>query len=177
MSDEVKWGDFDTEEEVTEDEVKDVENMSKRPIGKYLCTVVESKPKRRDPKEGNSYFVVGLKMRIDEALEIDNEPADAEESEKHEGKFLFDDVIMLRPDESDALKNRRVLILKRAGIISSSGGKVPSNAWSELIVGKQFKITYIDNYDKNSKKTYRQVAFDGYEVPEVEVNEDDLKDI
>ena len=179
MSDEISWGNVDAEESVSKEEMENAESMGKAPVGKFLCTVDSSKPKKRDPKEGKSYFVAGLKHRIDRVIEISGRQATEEDQEKWVGKFIFDDIGLPKDGESELLKNRRIMILKRAGILSPSSTKIPADAWSVQIVGKQFLIENVDQLDKKSGKTYRQVAFDGYHpVEEVSrVTKDDLSDI
>lgn len=179
MTDELNWDLVDSEENITKEDIDNAEAMGKPAVGKYLCTVENSKPKKRNPDDAPSYHVAGLKHRIDRVVEINGKAATEGDQDKWSGKFIFDDVSLPRQDEPEALKNRRVMIAKRAGIISSTSTQIPKNAWSELIVGKQFLIDYIDQVDKKTGKSYRQVAFDGYHVPEdaVKVTKDDLSDI
>ena len=179
----LEWGDVANDEEVSQQDIKDAESSGRPPVGKYLCTVEETKPKQVNPKDKPSYYVATLIMRIDEAIEINGRAATNEESEAYEGRKIFDDISLKRDDEPDALKNRRILVAKRAGIISDSSSKIPANAWSEQIIGKQFLITYIEETytpaNSKTEKTIRKVAFDGYESPEnaVKVSDDELDDI
>lgn len=179
MSDELNWDFVDSEENITKEDIDNAESMGKAPVGKYLCTVESSKPKKRNPDDAPSYFVAGLKHRIDRVIEINGRAATEEDQDRWTGKFIFDDVSLPREDEPEALKNRRIMIAKRAGIISNTSTRIPKNAWRELIIGKQFLIDHIDQTDKKTGKVYRQVAFDGYHVPEdaVKVTKDDLSDI
>ena len=183
MTDELQWGDVSKDENVSEKDIKNAEAGSKPPIGQYICTVEESKPKQRNPKDKPSYFVANLKMRIDEVIQLDGKPVSGDEGEQYEGRFIFDSISLSRDDEPDALRNRRILVAKRGGIITGSSTKIPANTWSELIIGKRFLITYIEEQYEDFKtkqmKTARKVAFDGFDVPDraVRVTEDDLDDI
>lgn len=179
MEDELNWGNVEAEEAVTKEDMDNADSMGKAPVGKYLCTVDASKPKKRDPKDQPSYFVAGLKHRIDRVIEISGRAANEDDQEKWAGKFIFDDISLPRKDEPDALKNRRIMILKRCGILSPTSTKIPADAWSHQIVGKQFVLEYIDNPDKKTGKVYRQIAFDGYHALDdvIKVTKDDLSDI
>lgn len=180
MTDELNWGQVEAEEEVTERDIQDAGAMGKAPIGKFLTTIDSSVPKQRNPKDGgDSYYVCNLKHTIDRVMEINGEPPTEEDQEKWAGKFIFDNVSLPRKNEPDALKNRRIMILMRAGIISKTAPNIPKDAWSKQILGKQFVVEHVDNLDKKSGKTYRQISFDGYYAPEdvTLVTKDDLSDI
>lgn len=185
MTDKMNWDEIpedNQEEKLSDQDHKNAESMGKKPVGKYLVTVEETNPKQINPKDRPSYFAANLKMRIDDVIEIEGKPASEEDKERWEGKFLFDSVSLYVEGESEALKNRRILVLKRGGVITNSAAKIPKDAWSKQIIGKQYLINWIeDSYkDKNGNdKTIRKVAFDGYESPEaaVKVTEDDLDDI
>lgn len=163
MSD-LSWGDdqIGGDENFTEEDLSTAEAMGKTPLGKFLCTCVESTPVQQNFKD-YSCIAANLKWRIDSALEIEGSPIEGDEGDVHIGKFLFDRVNMAHPSEPDFAKNRRLLIAKRVGLISESSGTITKEMWATGIVGKSAILTYEDKFNKKSNKTFRNVAFDGYE--------------
>lgn len=181
MSDELNWGDIEKKEKVTEDEIKNADRGGQMPMGKYLCVVRESKPVRIDPKGKDSYFAANLKHEIESVVELNGKPVNSDEGDMYIGRFIWDKVSLAHDAEKDAVRNRRIAIVKRAGIISESSSEIPENTWSELIIGKKFLLTVEDNEYEKDGKTIKgtKVAMFGYETPEAaeKVSESDIDDI
>ena len=169
-TDQMGWGEVDNDE-VTEDvdakAVEDCEKGSSMPWGKHIVTVVDSVPKEAHLK---AYTCIGanLKMQIEKTLEIEGVVTTDENSAEFEDRYIFDDILLFNEDEKPGMKNRRILIAKRLGLVSESGGKISKKAWSEDILNKRFVvITEKNEYtDKAGKEVIGQpkVAFAGYET-------------
>lgn len=183
MTEEITWDQVYEEEEITEDDIKKAESSGRPPAGKFLCVVESTKPKQVNPEGKESYFKASLKMKIEEVVELNGKPVSGDEGDEYIGRYLYDDIALPRTDEPDALRNKRICVAKRGGIISENSSKIPGNTWSELIVGKRFLITNEDHeYTPKGKpvpvKT-TQVAMFGYESPEAatKISDSDLADI
>ena len=85
----IGWGDVPERykgEKVTEKQIKDAESMGRLPVGKYLCTCIDSRPRQKNPKSEDgspaaSYFVANLKWRVDSVVEIERKPVTGDEGE------------------------------------------------------------------------------------------------
>jgi hypothetical protein len=189
----LSWDDpqIDPTESITEEDVKGAEQLGARtPVGKYLCTCVESTPRQMDFKE---YSCVGanLKWRIDKVLELGVKqdkkwtfkPAEGDQSEEYEGMFIYDDIAMYSPKEKEGMKKRRILVAKRTGLISDTSAQITKKMWAKQIIAKQAVITMEENAytDKSgNEKSSVRVAFNGYDYAEsakTTVTDDDYNDI
>lgn len=189
----LSWDDpqIDPTESITEEDVKSAEQLGARtPVGRYLCTCVESNPRQMDFKE---YSCIGanLKWRIDKAIELGVKedkrwifkPVEGNQSEPFEGMFIYDDIAMYSPKEKEGMKKRRIMIAKRIGLISDTTAQITKEMWAKSIIGKQAVITMEEQVykDKNDiEKATIKVAFGGYEYAEVAkttVTNDDYNDI
>jgi len=181
MSDELAWGDIDGKDEaISKDDIDNAESMGRMPPMRFLGTCESSTPKEAKLKAYTTY-AANLKWVIDELLECPaGTPATEEQKDRFEGRFQFDDILLAHPDEKDGMKNRRILVAKRCGLINNASDKIPKNAWSDLIVGAQAIITtekndYTDK-DGNAKSNVK-VKFDGYEAITEAANTDSFDDI
>jgi hypothetical protein len=183
MSDEITWDQVFEEEEISEDDIKNAESSGRPPVGKYLVEVESSKPRQVNPDGKESFFTANLKLKILDVVEINKVAVSGDEGDRYIGRFIFDDIRMPQAGEKDVFRNRRIMIAKRAGIISNNSQKIPGNCWSELIIGKQFLVEVEENRYYSEKKKQdvvnTQVGMFGYESPEAAaaVSDDDLKDI
>ena len=170
----IGWGDVPERykgEKVTEKQMKDAESMGRLPVGKYLCTCIDSRPKQKNPKSEDgspapSYFVANLKWRVDSVVEIDRKPVSGDEGEQYEGRFIFDEIALQKDGEKDGMRNRRIMVAKRTGIMAATGREIPTDAWSKLIIGKRALISHVEETYKDKTgvdQIRRKVAFDGYE--------------
>lgn len=200
----INWDEINVDEEVNEDEAKAADDLSnKTPVGKFLCTITESKAKQRDFKNYSCY-AAGLKMRIDEVLEIEKPVMDdkgkpvkkngkilkkvqpltddelLEINPLHSGKFLFDDINLAHPKEKDAMKKRRIFVLKKCGVISGAQ-KITASMFQTDILEKQVIVTTETNLWKDKLtdeiKSNVRVAWDGYEYASMANKTDDDLDI
>lgn len=190
----LQWDDpsIDVGESVTEEDIKGAEQMgSKIPVGKFLCTCVDSIPKQKDFND-YSCIAAGLKWRIDQVVELGTKQEDGswkfkqvegDEGEPWEGMFIYDDINMPSSKEKDGMRKRRILVAKRAGLISDTSMGITKEMWSRDILGKRALITQEEQTweDKKTKlmKSSVRVAFDGYDYADSakEITEDAYEDI
>jgi len=150
----MNWDEVDMgAEEVTEDDVADIESGGASvPVGVYLCTVVESKPKQID---FNAYSCLGVSLtfEINQCLEIEGKSVTGNEGENFEGRNIYDDVAFADSDgkEKAGMMKRRKYVALRLGVIAP-GGKLTRKSWEEDVIGKQIKIKLEENVytDKNT---------------------------
>ena len=184
MSDELTWDMIEDKcgEAVTEEDIKNADSGGGVSVGKYLTEVIASYPTLAKPKGKPSYYVAKLKHKVERVIEINRKPVSGDEGDIYIGRFIWDRVSMPTQDESDAIRNRRITIAKRGGIISDSSTNIPNNAFSKLIIGKKYIVEVVENQytDENgNKKSNNQIAMFGYHsVDEIEkVSENDIADI
>ena len=165
----LSWDDDlgDIDEEVSEETIKAAESMGKVPVGKYLCECVGSTPKQKDFRD-YSCIAASLRWNILKVLELDSVAVTGDEGEAYEGRTIFDDVALYSGSEKDGMRNRRILIAKRCGLIGNGmSDKITKAMWQKDIIGKKVIINYIEEgyTPKGStvEKKIRKVAFDGYE--------------
>jgi len=165
---ELSWDDDlgDIDEEVTEETMKEAEAMGKVPVGKYLCECIDSQPKQKD-FANYSCIAASLRLQIVKVLELNGEAVKGDEGETYEGRTIFDDVALYSGAEKDGMRNRRILIAKRMGLIGGSSDKITKAMWKKDVLGKKVIINYIEESytPKGStvERKVRKVAFDGYE--------------
>lgn len=150
------------DETYTEDDVKSAEAMGKMPLGRFLCTCAESTPKQMD-FSAYSCIAANLKWRVDRVLELGGKAIEGDEADEFIGRFMYDDIAMFAPEEKDGMRKRRILIAKRVGLISTPDGTITKSMWATGIIGKCAVITNEDQKSKDGTKTYRKIAFSGYE--------------
>lgn len=160
----LSWGDdqIGGDENYTEEDLSTAEAMGKTPLGKFLCTCVESTPVQQNFKE-YSCIAANLKWRVDRILELDGVEVKGDEADIYIGKFMFDRINMYSASEKDGMRNRRILVAKRVGLITDSSGTLTKEMWATGIIGKQAILTNEDTKNEKTGKPYRNVAFDGYE--------------
>jgi hypothetical protein len=163
-------------ENLGESDIAEAESMGRPEVGKYICTCVGSVPRQKDFKE-YSCIAANLKWRIDQPVELRGVPVKADEGDTFIGRFIFDEVALPAPQEKQGMKNRRVMIAKRTGLISETGGALTAQHWATGIIGKRALINFIEEeYAEKKKdpmtgqfietgamKKSRKVAFDGYD--------------
>lgn len=164
----LSWDDdLDVDEEVSEEDVKTAESMGKVPVGRYLCECVGSVPKQKDFRD-YSCIAAALRWNILKVLELDGVAITGDEGETYEGRTIFDDVALYSGAEKDGMRNRRILIAKRCGLIGNGiSDKITKGMWQKDIIGKKVIINYIEESytpaNSTVEKKVRKVAFDGYE--------------
>jgi hypothetical protein len=163
------WNDVNMEnlgENLSEDDIKNAESGGRPDVGLYLCTCDRSTLKQVNPDDGASFLAVGLGWKIDRVIELKGKKVEGNEGEHLEGRFIWDDITLPHANESDGARNRRILVAKRVGLITDTSRKIPADAWSNLIIGKQALVrvserTYTDK--SGITKTIASVPFDGYD--------------
>jgi len=169
----MNWDEVEiADENVTEEDVTAAESMGGRiPVGRWLCTVEKSTPRNADLKTYTSLcLAVNLQMQVDQALEVDGKKVEGDAGDAYEGRFIWDDVLLEHPDEKDGMRNRRILIAKRFGLIVGDQ-PITKKMWSEDIVGKQIIIvtekgkSYEDKFGATQEGRIK-VGFSGYESAE-----------
>lgn len=163
----LSWDDdLDVDEEVSEEDVKTAESMGKVPVGKYLCECVGSIPKQKDFRD-YSCIAAALRWNILKVLKLNDVAVTGDEGEAYEGRMIFDDVALYSGAEKDGMRNRRILIAKRCGLISGMDSRITKSMWQKDIIGKKVIINYIEESytpaNSTVEKKIRKVAFDGYE--------------
>jgi len=181
MADTLAWGDIGiSDEQISEKDIADAESMGKMPPMRFFGTIESSTPREAKLKEYTT-FEANFKIRVDEVLELPvGTPASDEDKDAFEGRFVYDGVLLGHEYEKAGMRNRRILIAKRLGIINNASDKIPANAWSDLAVGAQAIITTEKNTYKDkdgNEKTNVRVKFDGYESVSASTNTDSFDDI
>lgn len=201
------WDSVHADEAITEQDQKAAENLSSSsPVGKFLCTIVESTAKENAMKE-YTCMAASWKMRIDSVLELEQPVFDdkgvpvkrdgeqlmkvlpvKDDAKKAAdllcaGRFIFDDINLVHMKEKEGMKKRRLFIAKRAGLITNASTKMTARMWGPGAIGKQVVVTTAWNTwkDKNTGERKRnvKVTFDGYDYPEVAgaASDDDFSSI
>ncbi|MFH2100443.1 MAG: hypothetical protein ABIJ95_13090 [Pseudomonadota bacterium] len=148
---------------MTETDQKRADQGGLMPIGKYLCICRTSVPRE---KHFNAYSCVAanLKWEVVKVLELSGKAPTEAEAEALRGRNIFDDVNMPNPKEKDGMRNRRILVAKRTGLLDGTDGVLKLVHWKTAIVGKRAVLSIIHEEDKKTGKTYAKVPFDGYDA-------------
>lgn len=183
------WDQINVDEEITETEQSASDNISvQTPVGLFLCTVVECGAVEKNFKNYTCY-AANLKMRIDSVLEIEQAIIDngkpvkrngeivkkvqAVPAEKidsinnlYTGRLIFDDINLFNPAEKEAMKNRRLFVAKRIGLITPQSTELKTSAWPGA-VGRQVIVktewNSWKNKDTDEVKKNVKVSWDGYD--------------
>ena len=203
---EYSWDDVEEAEEITEDDFKQSEDISKKHlVGKFVCTVKEVKPVQKDFND-YSCMAASMVFRVDEVLEFDQpilnekgeeikhpqtgeivskkqavseklkESLDAEMS----GQVLFDDILLHSPDEKPNTKKRRLFIARKFGLIDHNSNALPGARWADTEGKKIIIETEWNSYTKKGTTDViknAKVMWDGYEKYEAVETEADLSGI
>jgi len=178
MGETLLWDDVPTEaEEISQEDIDAAESQGKMPPMRFIGTCEDSVPREQKWKEFTGY-VANLKWRVDEVLECPvGTPASNEIKDKYEGRYQFDSVPLPNDAEETWMKNKRVLIAHRCGIIATAKSTIPKDAWSNLIIGAQAVITTEETTSKKDGKKYVNIGFDGYAPVTEAGNTDSFDDI
>jgi hypothetical protein len=160
------------------------------PVGKFICTIMEPVEAIEKQFKAYSCYAAKLKMRIDAVLKIEQPvfddkgapikrngdfimkvqdvPADklAAISAKYSGRFVFDEIPLAHPKEKEAMKNRRLFVARRIGIISPQSVQLTSQQWQGAANRQVVIITEWNTWtdkDTDEKKKNVKVAWDGYD--------------
>jgi len=160
------WDDFDIDdEEVTEDEAKDIESGGvKFPIGLYLCRCFSSNPKQIDFK---AYSTLGVKLgfKVEKVLEIEKRKPTADEVKYFIDKKMFDDVAFANEKEKAGMAKRRKMVALKLGLITP-GESLNKTMWQKYVIGKAVILRIADTSYEKDDKQIEQTGIDfwnGYE--------------
>ena len=140
-------------------------------MGKLLPMKFRGRCKSSYPKEAKlanyTCYAANLKWEVMDLITIEGRTPTDDEKNMYEGRFVFDDILLPHPDEKEGMRNRRLLVAKRCGLVNGSAKAIPAEAWRTGIIDKEAIITtekqeYTDK-KTNEKKTNVKVAFSGYE--------------
>jgi len=179
MGEALLWDDVTIDDEaISEEDISNAENQGRIPAMKFLGTCEDSIPREQNWEKFTGYQA-NLKWRIDEVLECPvGTPASDDIKDRYEGRFQFDSVPLPNDLEEPWMKNKRLLVAARCGIIGNAKDKIPKNAWSDLIIGARAIVTTEEKASKKDPaKTYINVAFDGYEAVTGATSADSFDDI
>lgn len=190
----INWDEVYVDESITEEAQAASENISvETPVGKFLFTIVECTAKE-NVMTAYTCHAANLKMRIDDVIEIEQPVKDAEgkivkrngetlykkmpvEQNKkaginalYAGRFIFDLVNLVHSKEKEAMKNRRLFIAKKIGIIDVKTDRITGKDWANA-VGKRGIVTtewntWTDKTTGELKKNVK-VAWAGYDAASV----------
>ena len=179
----LSWNDnIDVDEAIDEKDLKNAESLGRPPAGRYLCKCIDSQPEQIEFK---AYSCIGavLKFEILKPLEIEGQPPTEDAAKELVGKIISDTIAMFSPMEKDGMKNRRVLVAKRMGLISNGADHISTDMWANGVIGQKVIIDFEENSwkDKNTGEIKKnlKVAFDGYDYAEKAntPTQDDFSDI
>jgi hypothetical protein len=156
-------------EGVTAEDIIRANESKKVPPGEYLCRCESSRPVQVF-KEDYSYIAANLTFTIINVYKMYGRKPTEEELAKYVGWKIFDNMILSHPQEKDSVRQRRILIADRLGLIDTKAETLRKTAFSEDIVGKEIVLhtkerSYVDKAT-GEEKTITQVAFDGYYAPD-----------
>jgi len=154
------WDQVNVDEEISEtDQAASNDISMSTPVGKFLCTVVACDA-IENAMSAYTCYQANLKMRIDKVVKIEQPvfdkdkkpivrngepvkkvldvPADqvAKINALYAGRFIFDGINLYNPAEKEAMKNRRLFVAKRLGLITPQATSLPTSAWPGSI-GRQ----------------------------------------
>ena len=178
MADQLSWDEVEVEdEEISQEDIDSAESQGKIPPMLFIGTCEDSTPREQHWDDFTGYQA-NLKWHVDEVLECPvGTPATDKIKDQYEGRYQFDNIPLPHPQEADWMKNKRILVACRCGIIPTSKSKIPKNAWSDLIIGSQVKIKTEKTKSKKDGKEYVNIAFDGYEALSEATSTDSFDDI
>lgn len=187
---EYDWGEVDVDEEVTEELQKQAEDLTlTTPVGRFVCTVIASKAIEKS-FDKYSCIAAALTMRIDGVIEIEQtimdngkplvvqgkeqkavRKVDGESKARFEkmyiGKIISDEINLFSPQEKDGMRNRRIYVAKRFGLITNDSDKLTGEHWGKIIIGRKAIVeTKWNRWKDKTTQELREnvkVAFSGYD--------------
>ena len=188
---ELNWDEIEVNETLNDDAINAAADISNEtPVGTFLCTIIDSIA-RENSMAAYTCIQANLKMRIDLVIEIEkpvmnneNKPVkrDGEVVKKAQkiegdeqgkfnallgGRFIFDGINLAHSSEKDAMKNRRIFVAQKTGLIGLGSSTLTTRMWGKDIIGKQVVVTtewnsWKDKITSEVKKNVR-VGWDGYD--------------
>jgi hypothetical protein len=187
----IDWNMINATDTIDEAALAASEDISvQTPVGIFLCTVVAPVEAIEKQFKAYSCYAAKLKMRIDSVLKIEQPVYDDKcapvkrngefimkvqdinadkvlaVNAKYSGRFILDDIPLAHPKEKEAMRNRRLFVAQKLGLIQSRNGNLPAQAWVGA-AGRQVIVTTEWNSwsDKDTGETKKnvKVAWDGYD--------------
>lgn len=184
------WDSVVISETVTASDIKKAESLSmKNPVGLFLCEITDVSPVEKNFSE-YSCVAAKLKMKVKSVLEIEKAVFDdagkevvrngeilmkvfpvtdpkekAELDMLHSGLLITDEVNFYNVKEKETMKNRRLFVARKIGILDERSGELSGQMWRNakgLLVIVRTELNRYTDKKGDEKKTVR-VAFDGYE--------------
>jgi len=187
------WDTIDVDETITATDHAVSNNLDiQTPVGVFLCEVLECTPIEKTFK-AYSCMAAKLKMKIVDVLKVEQPLIDskgqqikregeivkkiqdipankkANVSALHVGRFVFDEINLAHPKEKDAMRNRRLFVAKKLGIITDQSTNLTTAMWAGA-VGRQALVTtewnsWEDKITQEIRKNVK-VSWSGYDFAE-----------
>lgn len=184
------WESVNADETITAEDLKKAENIDvQTPVGQFLCLVTETTPVEKTFQRYNCW-AAKLKMKIEKVLKIEmpvkdskgeiveregtilrkimdvpEEKAD-EINALYSGRFIFDEINLFHRQEKEAMRNRRLFVAKRLGIIPANAETLTPAMWANS-PGRYILVTTEWNHWKDKttgeKKKNVRVTWSGYD--------------
>ena len=187
---EIPWGEIAVDETVTEaDQAASDDISNKTMVGWALCTVsectaFENVMKTYTCNAANLKLIINSLIKIEQPVIDDNGqpvkrngeviqkimdiPADklVAMNALYAGRFIFDTINLQHPLEKDGMRNRRLFVAKRLGLITPTSTVIPAMAWAgaagkQVIVKTEWNL-WKDKITEEINKNVK-VAWDGYD--------------
>jgi len=185
----LNWDEVSLSENVTEADFKKAETLGGSvPVGLFVCDIKEPSLFQKSMKE-YSCAAIGLKMEVVEVLELEQPVIDDEgkavirngeplmklmpvggttkinADAQYKGMNINDDVFMPNSKEKDGMKNRRLFVARKIGIISGPD-ELTTAKWRN-VAGRRVIVRTEWNHwtDKDTKEPKKnvKVGYSGYE--------------
>lgn len=184
----IDWDVIDVDEEISESEQQQSNDLDiTTPAGQYKFEVVSCDAVE---KTFNKYSCIAakLKMKITGILKIEQPLIDdkgqpvkrngevvkkvqlVKKSNRDKvdalyiGRFIFDEINLYNPAEKEAMKNRRLFVAKRLGIISPVSTVLPTSAWKNASGCTGIVETENNSWEKDGElKSNVKVKWSGYD--------------
>jgi hypothetical protein len=187
------WDTVDVDETITATDHAVSNNLDiQTPVGVFLVEIIESTPIEKAFKV-YSCMAAKLKMKIMDVVKVEQPLIDstgkqisrngelvqkiqdvpagkkAEVNALYAGRFVFDEINLAHPKEKDAMRNRRLFVAKKIGIITERSLALTTLMWAGA-VGRQVLVTTEWNSwkDKDTEELKKKVkvAWAGYDFAE-----------
>jgi len=198
------WDSLDVDEYITPTDHAVSNNLDiQTPVGAFLVSVLECTPIEKN-FDKYSCMAAKLKMRIEAVLKIEQPLVDSKGQQikrdgvliqkvqdipvnkrdginaLYTGRFIFDEINLYNIKEKEAMKNRRLFVAKKLGLITEQSTVLNTAMWAGAVGRKAIVITEWNSWqDKLTKETKKnvKVGWSGYDFAgNVAVYAPDMKD-
>ncbi len=146
------------DEEITEAEVNEATAPKSLPVGKFWAKCIKS-----EGKEVNGIVCAVLTWEVLKIMETEKE---ADHKDNLIGVKVTNDIALYSAGEQSWVKNRRIMVAKRLGLIPPKGGSLTAHSWSEEVLGTEvcLNITRNTYTPKKGKNKDKEVTFIGIDM-------------